>query len=161
VLAVAVAAAVVLVSCSGSSTTMMSSQTANIRVTLTDPPSCAFPNGSFDHVYVSIRSVQAHTSLTADDNTAGWQELAPQLNSSPMQIDLFAAASNTCLLTNLGSNSALPAGTYQQIRLLLVPNDGSGGATPSTNACGSFLAAGVTRNSWSVQGNGFVARRDL
>jgi hypothetical protein len=137
VLAVAVGAAVVLVSCGGSSTTMMSSQTANIRVTLTDPPSCAFPNGSFDHVYVSIRSVQAHTSLTADDNTAGWQELAPQLNSSPMQIDLFAAASNTCLLTNLGSNSALPAGTYQQIRLLLVPNDGSGGATPSTNACGS------------------------
>ena len=137
VLAVVVAAAVLLVGCSGSSTTMMSSQTANIRVTLTDPPSCAFPNGSFDHVYVSIRSVQAHTSATADDNTAGWQELAPQLNSSPMQIDLFAAASNTCVLTNLGSNSALPAGTYQQIRLLLVPNDGSGGATPSTNACGS------------------------
>jgi hypothetical protein len=73
----------------------------------------------------------------AGDNSAGWQELAPQLNSAPMQIDLFAAASNTCLLTNLGSNAALPAGTYQQIRLLLVPNDGSGGATPAMNACGS------------------------
>ena len=115
----------------------MSSQTANIRVTLTDPPSCAFPNGSFEHVYVSIRSVQAHTSASADDNSTGWQELAPQLNTSPMQVDLFAAVSNTCVLTNLGSNAALPAGTYQQIRLLLVPNSASGGATPSTNACGS------------------------
>jgi len=112
-----------------------SSQTASISVTLTDPPSCKFPAGTFEHVYVSIRSVEAHTSAMADDNTPGWQELAPQLNSAPMQIDLFSAASNTCLLTHLGSNSALPLGTYQQIRLLLVPNDGSGGAIPSTNAC--------------------------
>jgi len=81
--------------------------------------------------------VQGHTSATADDNSSGWQELAPQLNNAPMQIDLFSAASNTCLLTHLGSNAALPAGTYQQIRLLLVPNDGSGGATPANNACGS------------------------
>lgn len=129
-------AAMVIASCGGSSSTM-SSQTANIRVTLTDPPSCKFPAGTFDHVYVSIRSVQAHTSTTAGDNDPGWQELAPQLNSTPMQIDLFSASSNTCLLTALGSNSALPAGTYQQIRLLLVPNDASGGATPATNACGS------------------------
>jgi hypothetical protein len=126
-----------VVSCGGGSSSSMGPQTASITVTLTDPPSCKFPNGAFDHVYVSIRSVQAHTSATADDHSAGWQELAPQLNGAPMQIDLFAASSTTCLLTNLGSNSALPVGTYQQIRLLLVPNDGSGGATPATNACGS------------------------
>jgi len=136
-LAAATLAAVGVVSCGGGSNSSMGPQTASINVTLTDPPSCKFPLGAFEHVYVSIRSVQAHTSATANDNSAGWQELAPQLNSAPMQIDLFAAASNTCLLTQLGSNTALPLGTYQQIRLLLVPNDGSGGATPSTNACGS------------------------
>jgi Domain of unknown function (DUF4382) len=130
------AAVIGFVSCGGSSTTM-GPQTGSMTVTLTDPPSCKFPAGSFDHVYVTIRSVEAHTSATADDHSAGWQELAPQLNSAPMQIDLFSEASNTCLLTQLGSNAALPVGTYQQIRLLLVPNDGSGGATPSTNACGS------------------------
>jgi hypothetical protein len=124
------------VSCGGSTTTI-SGTTGNIRVTLTDPPSCAFPNGNFEHAYVTIRSVQAHTSGSATDDTAGWQELAPQLNTQPMQIDLFSVASNTCLLTNLGSNSALPAGSYQQIRLILVPNDGSGGATPGSNACGN------------------------
>jgi len=133
---VAMAAVIGFVSCGGSSTTM-GPQTGSMTVTLTDPPSCKFPAGSFDHVYVTIRSVEAHTSATADDNSAGWQELAPQLNGAPMQIDLFSAASNTCLLTQLGSNAALPVGTYQQIRLLLVPNDGSGGATLSTNACGS------------------------
>ena len=137
VLVAAVPVLVSLVSCGGSSSTMMTAQTGNIKVTLTDPPSCKFPSGAFEHVYVTIRSVQANISATADDSSSGWQELAPQLNSAPMQIDLFSAASNTCLLTNLGSNAALPAGTYQQIRLLLVPNDGSGGATPSTNACAS------------------------
>ena len=94
-----------------------------------------FPNG-ISNMLTNDCSVQAHTSGGATDDTAGWQELAPQLNTQPMQIDLFSAASNTCLLTNLGSNSALPAGSYQQIRLILVPNDGSGGATPGSNACG-------------------------
>src|SRR5258708_26092470 len=130
-------AALVFASCSGSGSTMSNNSTGAIHVSLTNPPSCAFPHGSFDHVYVTIRSVHAHTSSTATDSSSGWQELAPQLNSQPMQIDLFSTASNTGLLTQLGSNSALPAGTYQQIRLLLVANDGSGGATPSTNACGN------------------------
>ena len=127
--------AAALTSCGGGTSTISGAGTGTINVSLTDPPSCAFPNGAFDHVYITIRSVQAHTSATADDNSAGWQELAPQLNSQPKQIDLFAAASNTCLLTALGSNTALPVGTYQQIRLLLVPNDGGGGPLPTTNFC--------------------------
>jgi hypothetical protein len=124
-----------LVSCGGGTNTISGGGTGTINVSLTDPPTCAFPNGAFDHVYVTIRSVQAHTSATADDNSGGWQELAPQLNTQPKQIDLFSAASNTCLLTALGSNTALPVGTYQQIRLLLVPNDGGGGPLPASNAC--------------------------
>ena len=79
-----------LVSCGGGTNTISGGGTGAINVTLTDPPSCAFPNGAFDHVYVTIRSVQAHTSATADDNSGGWQELAPQLNAEPKQIDLFS-----------------------------------------------------------------------
>ena len=127
--------AIALTSCAGGTNTISGVGTGTINVSLTDSPSCAFPNGAFDHVYITIRSVQAHTSATADDNSGGWQELALQLNSQPKQIDLFAAASNACLLTALGSNTALPAGTYQQIRLLLVPNDGGGGPLPTTNFC--------------------------
>lgn len=136
-LSVLLAIAAIHVGCSSSNTVLPPSGTGTVHVSITDPPSCAFPNGDFDHVYVTIRSVQAHTSATAGDNTPGWQELAPQLNTQPMQIDLFAAGPNACLLTMLGSNTALPAGTYQQIRLLLVPNDGGGGPVPATNACGN------------------------
>jgi hypothetical protein len=121
---------------SGSGSAMSNGGTGTVNVSITDPPSCKFPNGDFQHVYITIRSVQAHTSATADDSSPGWQELAPQLNTEPMQIDLFAAGPNACLLTMLGSNTALPAGTYQQIRLLLVPNDGGGGPVPATNNCG-------------------------
>ena len=135
-LAVVAGLAAVLAGCSGSSSgSVVTAGTGTIRVSLTDPPSCAFPHGPFDHVYVTIRSVQAHTNGTASDNSSGWQELAPQLNSTPMQIDLFAAGPNACLLATLGSNAALPAGNYQQIRLLLVPNDGGGGPLPATNQC--------------------------
>lgn len=136
-LAAVVVLAGVLINCSGSGSgsAMTSGGMATIQVSITDPPSCKFPNGDFQHFYVTIRSVQAHTSASADDGTPGWQELVPQLNSQPMQIDLFAAGPNACLLTMLGSNTALPAGTYQQIRLLLVPNDGDSGPLPATNAC--------------------------
>jgi uncharacterized protein DUF4382 len=134
-----VAFAAALVSCGGSGSGLVISNggMGTIRVSLTDPPSCKFPNGDFQHVYVTIRSVQAHTSASADDNTPGWQELAPQLVNQPLQIDLFAAGPNACLLTMLGSNTALPAATYQQIRLLLVANDGGGGPLPASNACGN------------------------
>ena len=126
--------AAVLAGCSGSST-VATGGTGTIHVSLTDPPSCAFPHGQFEHVYVTIRSVQAHINGAAGDNSFGWQELTPQLNSNPMQIDLFAAGPNSCLLAMLGSNAALPAGNYQQLRLLLVPNDGGGGPLPAPNRC--------------------------
>ena len=127
--------ATLLVSCGTSNSSMSGGGMGMINVSMTDPPSCAFPNGNFTHVYISIRSVQANISSTADDSSSGWQELAPQLANQPMQIDLFAAGSNTCLMTMLGSNTPLPAGNYQQIRLLLVPNSGGSGPVPSTNNC--------------------------
>ena len=124
----------VIVSCSGGSSHNMVSGMGTVNVTMSDPPSCMPPNGQFTHVYVTVRSVQAHISATATDSSSGWQELAPQLASSPMQIDLFSKPQTTCILAQLGSAS-LPAGSYQQIRLLLVSNTTAASAGPSTNAC--------------------------
>jgi uncharacterized protein DUF4382 len=127
--------AAVIVSCSGGSSNNMVSGMGTVNVTLSDPPSCMPPNGQFTHVYITVRSVQAHISATADDSSSGWQELAPQLASAPMQIDLFSKPQTTCILAQLGSAS-LPAGSYQQIRLLLVSNTpGASDAVPATNAC--------------------------
>jgi len=151
-LCVLVSLAAVHIGCSGSSSTMPAGNgTGTINVSITDPPSCAFPNGSIDHVWVTVRSVQAHTSTTADDNTPGWQELAPQLNSAPKQLDLFSL-SGGCVLAALGSNTALPVGTYQQIRLLLVP-DNTSGPVPSSNACKSL---GAVYNCLQLHSDGSI-----
>jgi len=129
-----VAIAGIIVSCSGGSSNNMVSGMGTVNVSISDPPSCMPPNGQFTHVYVTVRSVQAHIGATASDSSSGWQELAPQLASAPMQIDLFSKPQTTCILAQLGSAS-LPAGSYQQIRLLLVSNTTAASAGPSTNAC--------------------------
>jgi hypothetical protein len=127
--------AVIIISCSGGMTPLQGPNMGTVNVSLSDPPSCIPPNGHFTHVFVTVRSVQANISATADDNSSGWQELAPQLASAPMQIDLFSKANTNCVLAQLGSAS-LPVGNYQQIRLLLVSNNPAGGASvPSPNAC--------------------------
>ena len=122
--------------CSGGISTpqMQQMQTGTVMVSISDPPSCKKPNGDFMHVYITVRSVQAHIDPKASDSSSGWQELAPQLANQPMQIDLFSDAQTNCVLAQLGSAS-LPVGSYQQIRLLLVSNSASGSGTPSTNAC--------------------------
>jgi len=131
-----VAIAGIIASCGGgSSSSMTNTGMGTVNVSLSDPPSCLPPNGPFEHVYITVRSVQAHIDPNASDNSSGWQELAPQLANAPMQIDLFSVQQTTCVLAQLGSAS-LPAGTYQQIRLLLVSNTpAASDATPNTNAC--------------------------
>jgi hypothetical protein len=109
-----------------------------LSVSISDPPSCKFPNGTFKNVHVTVRSVQAHLSSAASDSAPGWQELAPQLASQPVQIDLLATPQGGCTLAMLGSNISLPVGNYQQIRLILLDNNPPAGQpTPATNACGS------------------------
>jgi hypothetical protein len=124
-----------------------------INVSMSDPPSCAAatsgaavvlsggtaaPGGTFSSAFVTVRSIQAHTSATADDSSSGWQELAPQLVSTPVQVDLLNLPANgQCLLEQLGSAS-LPAGDFQQIRLILLANAATTGPVPSSNACASL-----------------------
>jgi hypothetical protein len=82
--------------------------------------------------------VQAHISATADDNSPGWVELVPELNTQPVQVDLLNLPANgACLLKTLGSNTSLPAGDYQQIRLLLADNSSARAIFPS-NACATL-----------------------
>ena len=143
VLTVGIAA--LIVSCGGGSSSMQSPMNGTVNVTLSDPPSCAaasgsahMPPGTFSSVWITITSIKAHISATADENSAGWQELAPQLNTAPAQVDLLHLPANgQCLLEQLGSTS-LPAGDYQQIRLILLANAAASGPVPSTNACASL-----------------------
>ena len=134
----------------GSSMSMPGSGMGTIVVSVSDPPSCKNPNGSFEHVYITVRSVEAHVDPNATDSSSGWQELAPQLRNQPMQIDLFSAAETNCILAQLGSAS-LPAGSYQQIRVLLGSNaPGASDAVPSNNACAGNGYNCVVLNDGSV-----------
>jgi len=138
VLVTVVAVALTLVTCNNTTTMTVNNGMATVNVSISDPPSCMPPAGSFKSVFITIRSVQAHTSTTADDNSPGWVELVPALNTTPVQVDLLNLPANgACLLRQLGSNTSLPAGDYQQIRLLLVDNSASS-ASPSSNACATL-----------------------
>src|SRR5260370_23105190 len=120
--------------CGGGSASMPTAGTGTVMVSISDPPSCMPPNGSFTHVFVTVRSVQAHIDPNANDNSSGWQELAPQLASQPMQIDLFSKPQTNCVLAQLGAAS-LPGGSSQQIPLMLVSNTPAAGtATRAANS---------------------------
>jgi len=136
---IVLASALALTNCGSSRVEITSNPPrGSVSVSMSDPPVCRFPAGDFKHVYVTVRGVQAHLSSSAGDAAAGWQEMAPQLATTPVQLDLLANPSNGCVLAQLGSNASFPVGDYQQIRLLLLSNSPSGSdPRPATNNCGS------------------------
>ena len=123
-------AAVLLLSCGGSSSSP-SMKTATVKTTISDPATCAAPQGPFSHVYVTVTDVRIHQSANASPSDSGWVDLTPQLANTPVQVDLLAG-SNQCFLKTLGSTEIQP-GTYQQIRIMLASN----GTSVSGNQCGA------------------------
>jgi hypothetical protein len=129
------AAALFVAACS-SMTGTVGSGTGAVSTMISDPATCATPNGPFSHVYVTITDVKAHTSPTASDSDSGWVDLTPNLKSAPKQVDLLGLANNQCFLASLGDSQQIQAGTYQQIRIILA----SDSASISSNACGNGSA---------------------
>src|SRR3989454_2845105 len=120
-----VALAVFLISCSGGS------KPGTVNTSISDPPTCAAPQGPYRHVYVTVNDVLIHQSASASANDAGWIHLASGLKDNPLQVDLLGVA-NQCFLAMLGSAEIEP-GTYQQIRVVLAPNS----ASVNNNKCGN------------------------
>jgi len=91
-----------------------------MRVSITDAPACGY-----DHVYITVDKVRVHQSANAGDNDAGWSDivLAP-----PQRIDLLGLTNG--VMEELGQ-TALPAGKYTQMRLVLATN---GSGTPPANS---------------------------
>jgi Domain of unknown function (DUF4382) len=118
-----------LVACGGGSSTPAN---GTLKLAMTDAPACGY-----DHVYVTVNKIRVHQSATADGNEpTGWNEL-----TIPTQrIDLLSL--NNGVLQELGS-LPLPAGTYQQVRLVLADNP----ANPSTfNPLANALVLSGTTN---------------
>jgi Domain of unknown function (DUF4382) len=132
VLAMVVIAALLWAAGCGSSNNSTTATTASVTVHVSDPATCAAPQGQFSHVYMTISDVLIHQSATAAATDAGWIDLTPSLKAAPMQVDMLAQATNQCFLATLGSMGIQP-GTYQQLRVILAGNS----ATIEGNKCGS------------------------
>src|SRR5215467_11985684 len=121
-----------LIGCSGSSG---SSQKAFVNTSISDPPTCSAPSGPYSHVFVTVTDVKIHASANAGPNDSGWVDLTPNLQNNPQQVDLLAQASTECFLAMLGSKTEIQAGTYQQIRVFLAPDNTSIAKNIAKNQC--------------------------
>ncbi len=139
---VALLSIIATVACGGGGANRSGAGTVN--VTLSDPPTCSDsagpPAGPFHSIIVTVTKVQLHTSSTAGDNDPGWMDVVSGLTK---QIDLLSPAASQCFLATLGTNTALPAGTYQQARIFLAPNN----TTVPNNLCGNAGANCVVLSS--------------
>ena len=97
-----------LVACGGSSS---SASTGTLKLAMTDSPGCGY-----DHVYVTVTKIRVHQSASAASaasTDSGWREITV---ASPQKIDLLSLTNGA--LQELGQ-LPLPAGRYEQVRLVL------------------------------------------
>lgn len=127
--AAACAATIALAACGGGGGST-SSAMGTLRVSLTDAPACGF-----DSVNVTVERVRVHQSAGAQDGAAGWSEIV--LNPA-RRIDLLSLTNGA--LFELGQ-TPLPAGTYQQVRLVLGPDSGAGAPAHSVMPTGGSETA--------------------
>lgn len=93
--------------------------TGAVHVVLQTVPPCGSCSESpgIQHLFVTIRSIDIHASSTADDDSPDWQQLAPQLATQPLQVDLVGGMADRGTLEPLGEIVAIPAGIYHQVRV--------------------------------------------
>lgn len=125
--------------------------TIDLRISSVAAPRMGSRPTGAQHIFLSLRSIQAHSDETADEGSAGWVDFVPALANQPLQVDLMAPAADSCSPSSLSENVVV-AGVYRQIRLRLVSNQpAAAGPVPQENACGTIgfncivTADGVTR----------------
>jgi len=110
----ALASAMTLAACGGGGGSGSSAESGTLKVRMTDSPSCGY-----DNVWVTVTKVRVHRSETAGDSDTGWSEVLVDSANSGRRIDLLELQNG--VLADLGQ-TALPAGHYSQVRLVLADN---------------------------------------
>jgi Domain of unknown function (DUF4382) len=112
--------------------------TVRLRVTAPPTPSAEATPASIEHIFVTLRGIEASPSILPDDDSPDWRELAPKLATQPEQLDLLAHSADSCERSAL-DDVAIPADAYRQIRLRLSSNQpATDESVPEENACGSM-----------------------
>lgn len=131
---------------SGGSTT---SGSGSLRLALTDAPACGY-----DEVNVTVERVRVHQSDAARDSDGGWSEV---VLSPPKRVNLLTLTNG--VLLELGQ-TALPAGRYNQLRLVLGDNDKPQG-DPMANSVKPTLGAEVALKTPSAQQSGLKLKTSI
>jgi Domain of unknown function (DUF4382) len=115
--------------------------TVGLHVTASPMPSThATPApAAIQHIFVTLRGIEATPSVIPNDDSPDWRELAPKLATQPAQLDLLAHDNDSCELKQTTfADVAIPADAYRQFRLRLAPNQpATDEPVPEENACGS------------------------
>ena len=142
----AIALATLLAGCGGGGGSVTAGP-GTLRVSLTDAPAC----GGYDAVYVTVSKVRVHTSASAGETEGGWSDIDVV---PAKRVDLVTLANG--VLLELGQ-TALPAGKYQQIRLVLADN----ATTPMANAVLPTGGAQVELDTPSAQRSGIKLQANV
>jgi hypothetical protein len=114
-------------------------RTGNITLQLSSstPAESSWPSG-VQHIFVSLRGIEALPANPSGDDSPAWQELAPDLVTQPAQVDLMAQRADACG-SKAFADTVINTGVYDRIRLRLVPNQTEASEpVPVENACGSI-----------------------
>lgn len=130
-------AALMLSACGGSG----SGGTGTLRVAITDAPACGY-----QAVNITIEKVRVHQSSSAGDNDGGWTDI---VLSPARRVNLLELTNG--VLEELGQ-TALPAGRYTQLRLVLAPNAGTNPPANSLQFVGASSEVPLTTPSGQQSG---------
>jgi Domain of unknown function (DUF4382) len=123
------------------------SPAGTMHLSITDAPSCGY-----DEVNITIERVRVHQSSSALDADGGWSEVVLR---PAKRVDLLSLTNG--VLEELGQ-TALPAGKYTQMRLVLAPNTGS---NPPANSVVPTGGAETPLTTPSAQQSGIKLNVDI
>jgi len=104
--------------------------------------SCPESSPRIRHIFVSIQGIEVHESLMPADGSPEWQELAPQLATQPLQVDLVRGIDGQDEREPLAEIVTAPAGIYHQVRVRFAddvhakdPRQGESGCRDAGSNC--------------------------
>lgn len=120
------------------SLTTTANGSTTLRLSAAEVPSHAPLAPNLQHVFVTLRGIEANPSeSTAAEDSAEWQELAPELAQQPRQLDLMAPSESSCQRVPTW-RATVPANQYRQLRLrLATDSQDAGNLAAAENKCGT------------------------
>jgi Domain of unknown function (DUF4382) len=112
--------------------------TITVGINSVRPSPVAPMSPNLQHVFITLRGIEANPNSVAAEDSPDWQELAPEFATEPVQIDLMATTVSgaSCGASRLTRKSIVRASVYRQLRLRLGPDQSvAGEPQPKHNEC--------------------------